>query len=122
MIHRRSKISRLPEPVRTQINEFLDANLEYARILDWLRERGHSGIEHYHLSRWRDTGYQDWLQAQEHQAEFQRKLHWAEQHATSQSHRQLHKAALSPSQRGHVYWACCPNGRFERRRLSSRAF
>src|SRR5262245_41887930 len=95
MIHRRSKISRLPEPIITQINEFLDANVEYARIIDWLNQRGHFGIEHYHISRWRDSGYQDWLQAQEHQAEFDRKLQWAEKQAGSQSSRPLHKAAMS---------------------------
>jgi hypothetical protein len=40
MIHRRSKISRLPEAAITPINESLDANVEYARILDGLREQG----------------------------------------------------------------------------------
>ena len=94
MVHHRSKISRLPETAITQINEFLDANVEYARIIDWLNQQGHSGIEHYHISRWRDSGYLDWLQAQEHQADLDRKLQWAEKHASSESHSQLHKAAM----------------------------
>ena len=94
MIHRRSIISRLPEPIRTQINEFLDANVEYARILDWLREQGHQ-LEHYHISRWRDTGYQDWLQAQEHHAALDRQLQWAGACAAEETHTRLHNAAMN---------------------------
>ena len=94
MIHRRSKISRLPEAIRTQINEFLDANVEYARILDWLREQGEQ-LEHYHISRWRDTGYQDWLQAQEHQAALDRQLQWAGTFTAEETHARLHNASMN---------------------------
>src|SRR5688572_18294360 len=94
MIHRRSKISRLPEAVITQINEFLDANVEYARILDWLNEQGHHDLEHYHISRWRDTGYQDWLHAQEHQAAMDRQLQWAANYAAG-DYAQFHNAAMN---------------------------
>ena len=45
MTRRRSKISRFPEPIRTQIDEFLDANTEYQRIIQWLREQGYANIE-----------------------------------------------------------------------------
>src|SRR5687768_13093006 len=95
MIHRRSKISRLPEAVITHINESLDANLEYARILDSLREHGHHDIEHYHISRWRETGYQDWLHAQEHQAALDRQLQWAGTYAADETHARLHNAAMN---------------------------
>jgi hypothetical protein len=95
MIHRRSKISRLPEPVITQINEFLDANVEYVRIIDWLAQQGHNGIEPYHLSRWRDTGYIDWLHAQEQIDELDRKLRWAEKQASQGPNSSLHKAAMA---------------------------
>jgi hypothetical protein len=95
MIHRRSRISRFPEPIVKQINEFLDANTEYARIIDWLTEQGHPGIEHYHISRWRESGYQDWLQSQEQEAEFDRKMRWVERQATQNTHVHLHKAAMS---------------------------
>ena len=64
MITRRSRISRFPEAIINQINEFMDANTEYQRIIDWLNEHGYTGVEPYHLSRWKDSGYQDWLHAQ----------------------------------------------------------
>jgi hypothetical protein len=95
MIHRRSKISRLPEAAITHINESLDANVEYARILDWLREQGHHDLEHYHVSRWRETGYQDWLHAQEHQAALDRQLQWAGTYAAQETHARLHNAAMN---------------------------
>src|SRR5687767_6817202 len=78
MIHRRSKIGRLPENIREQINEFLDTHTEYQRILDWLTEQGISGIEMYHLTRWKDTGYLDWLARHEHNQELELKLNWVE--------------------------------------------
>src|SRR5262245_41730630 len=95
MIHRRSKISRLPEPIITQINEFLDANVEYARIIDWLNQHGHFGIEPYHISRWRDSGYVDWLQEQEQVDQLDRKLRWAEKQANEGPNSRLHKAAMA---------------------------
>jgi hypothetical protein len=95
MIHRRSKISRLPEAAVNQINEFLDANLEYSRIIDWLNQQGHHGIEPYHISRWRDTGYQDWLQSQEDLDQIERKLRWAEKQAEQGTGSSLHRAAMA---------------------------
>ena len=94
MIHRRSIISRLPDHVRTHINELLDANVEYVRILDYLREQGHP-LEHYHISRWRDTGYQDWLQSQEREAALDRQLQWAGTFAAQETHARLHNAAMN---------------------------
>ena len=85
MNRRRSNISRLPEPVRDQINEFLDANHEYDRIIEWLRQQGHHGIERYHLTRWKDTGYQDWLHHHEYLEELAAKRVWIERLAADSS-------------------------------------
>ncbi len=95
MITRRSKISRFPEAIINQINEFLDANTEYQRIIDWLVQQGHTGIEPYHLSRWKDSGYQDWLHAQEDLDELDRKLQWAARQTEKGLHSSLHRAAMA---------------------------
>ena len=78
MIQRRSKISKLPAVIRDQLNESLDAGVEYPRILDWLAEQGHSEIQAYHLSRWKDSGFQDWLARHQHTEELEMKLDWIE--------------------------------------------
>jgi len=49
----------------------------------------------YQISRWRDSGYQDWLQEQEHFVELDRKLQWAEKQAQRESHLRMHKAAMA---------------------------
>jgi hypothetical protein len=95
MNRRRSNISRLPEPVRDQINEFLDANHEYDRIIEWLRQQGHHGIERYHLTRWKDTGYQDWLHHHEYLEELAAKRVWIERLAADSKNADFHKAAMA---------------------------
>lgn len=40
MNHRRTgKIARLPEEIRSQVNQFLDDGLEYRRIIEWLDQQ-----------------------------------------------------------------------------------
>ena len=94
MIHRRSKIARLPRELREQVNESLDNHIEYQRILDGLAEHGHSGFEMYDLTRWKDTGYLDWLARHEHTEELETKLDWVQKLA-SQGTSTLQKASLS---------------------------
>lgn len=94
MIHRRSKIGRLPENIRDQINEYLDTHTEYQRILDWLSEQGISGIEMYHLTRWKDTGYLDWIARHEHAQELELKIDWV-QRLSDQGPGALQQAAMS---------------------------
>jgi len=94
MIHRRSKIARLPRPIRDQVNEFLDDSTEYQRILDWLQEQGHSGFEMYHITRWKETGYLDWLARHEHADALEAKLEWVQKLA-SEGTNTLQKASLS---------------------------
>lgn len=94
MIHRRSKIARLPREIREQVNESMDNHTEYQRILDWLAEHGHSGFQMYDLTRWKDTGYLDWLARHEHADELETKLDWVQKLA-SESTTTLQKASLS---------------------------
>jgi len=94
MIHRRSKIARLPREIRDQVNEFMDNHTEYQRILDWLAERGHSGFQMYDITRWKDTGYVDWLARNQHADELEIKLDWVQKLA-SDSPTILQKASLS---------------------------
>jgi hypothetical protein len=94
MIHRRSKIARLPEPVITQINEFLDSDAEYQRILDYIRQQGHDGIEMYHLSRWKESGYSDWVAKEAHRDDLQRKMDWIDK-LSGQGSTKLQKASMA---------------------------
>lgn len=94
MIHRRSKIARLPREVREQVNEFLDDAVEYQRILDWLAQNGHGGFQMYHLTRWKETGYLDWLARHQHTEELETKLDWVQKLA-SEGASTLQKASLS---------------------------
>ena len=57
---RNGRIAKLPEPIRNQVNEMLDQNLEYRRIIDFLEEQGITGIQLCHISRWKEGGYLDY--------------------------------------------------------------
>jgi hypothetical protein len=94
MIHRRSRIARLPEDIRNQLNELLDSSTEYQRILDWLSGQGHTGFEMYHLTRWKDSGYQDWLARHEHADQLQAKQDWVQKLA-SEGASTLQKASMT---------------------------
>ena len=93
MIHRRSKIARLPREIREQVNDYLDTHTEYQRILDWLADQGHPGFQMYDLTRWKDTGYLDWLARHQHSEELEAKLDWV-QRLASESNTSLQKASL----------------------------
>ena len=94
MIHRRSKIARLPREIREQVNQLLDDFAEYQRILDWLTDQGHPGFQMYDLTRWEDSGYLDWLARQQHSEELETKLDWIQKLA-SEGNSTLQKASLS---------------------------
>ena len=94
MIRRRSKIAHLPPAIREQINEFLDSGCEYQRIIDWLSQQGHTGIEMYHLTRWKNSGFMDWLARHEHQAVLEAKLEWIRK-LSEHGPRDVQKAAMA---------------------------
>ena len=92
---RRTRIARFPEDIRNQINEFLDKDTQYQQIIDWLSEHGYAGIEMYHLTRWKDTGYQDWVRHHERMEELQFKREWAKELAQDQgANDNFHQAAF----------------------------
>ncbi len=71
-----AKVSRLPAKIRNHVNEMLYDGISYTKIIAWLEEQGHPGFNEMNISRWREGGYQAWLNAQERQdhREFLREL------------------------------------------------
>ncbi len=69
----RYRIARLPEETRHSINLMLRDQLPYAVILENLGDLGKT-LNKDNLSRWKKTGYQDWLKAQQKQQETQNRL------------------------------------------------
>ena len=61
----KGKVARLPGKIRNQVNELIFDGESYARIVAWLEEQGHPGFNEMNISRWREAGYQAWLNAQE---------------------------------------------------------
>ena len=62
-----AKVSRLPAKIRNEVNEMLYDGISYTKIIAWLEEQGHPGFNEMNISRWREGGYQAWLNAQERQ-------------------------------------------------------
>jgi hypothetical protein len=54
------KVARLPKDLRDKINIMLQDGVTYPAILQSLGEPG-KGLNVMNLSRWKDTGYKDWL-------------------------------------------------------------
>jgi hypothetical protein len=61
----KGKVSRLPAKVRNELNEMLYDGSSYTKIIAWLDEHGYPGFNEMNISRWREGGYQAWLNAQE---------------------------------------------------------
>jgi len=59
------KVSCLPAAVRNQLNEMLYDGASYPKIDGWLEDQGHSGFNEMNICRWRERGYQAWLNTQE---------------------------------------------------------
>src|SRR4051794_6837872 len=59
------KISRLPATIRNQLNEMLYDGASYPKIVAWLEQQGYPGFNDMNVARWRERGYQMWLNAQE---------------------------------------------------------
>jgi len=54
------KVAHLPKAVRDKINLMIQDGVTYPAIIQRLGEEG-KGLNVMNLSRWKDTGYQDWL-------------------------------------------------------------
>ena len=96
MSHRRNgKIARLPDAVRTSVNEMLDDGVEYPRIVDWLAEQGHPNILPINISRWKDGGYEEWLKHQERLEQLEVKARYALEVAQGADGARFQQAALN---------------------------
>jgi len=69
---RRGKIARLPNELREEVNRLIQANTTSAKIIEFLTQRGHPGINEVNISHWIkgdracSSGYGDWLRQREH--------------------------------------------------------
>jgi hypothetical protein len=59
---RRSKVSKLPEDIRNNLNALLHSGNSYSHIIAWLNTQGYIGFNKVNLHNWRVGGFQDWLQ------------------------------------------------------------
>ena len=68
-----SKVAQLPKPLRQLVNSMLDDGLPYSRITEKLKQSTDPPlpfpISKMTISRWYDTGYQAYLDRQDHLAE-----------------------------------------------------
>ena len=68
------KVAKLPREIQRIVNEMLDDAETYKTIVARLNELGYPGFFEQNIQRWKDHGYQRWLQ-------FQEKLEMAKQEA-----------------------------------------
>jgi hypothetical protein len=61
---RRSKVSKLPEDIRNNLNALLLCGKSYSHVIAWLNTQGHPGFNKVNLHNWRIGGFQDWLHNQ----------------------------------------------------------
>src|SRR4051812_42314872 len=59
------KVAKLPPEIRLIVNQMLDVGETYKSIVARLTELGHPGFFEQNIQRWKDAGYQRWLQAEE---------------------------------------------------------
>src|SRR5437588_3120274 len=71
--NRRSKIAKLPKPIRHELNLMIESHASARNIIAFLTERGHPDINEVNITDWihgdhnGSSGYLDWLREQ-HQA------------------------------------------------------
>ena len=93
MIARRNgKIARLPEAVRTHVNQMIHDGVHYDKIIAWLGTQGHPGIIKMNLSRWAQGGYQDWLDERHAVKQDRERYDWALEMAEKHSDRTITRA------------------------------
>ena len=59
----RSKVSKLPEDIRNNLNALLRSGNSYSQIVRWLNAQGYTGFNKVNLHNWRVGGFQHWLQS-----------------------------------------------------------
>ena len=68
---RNGKVANLPPEARLIVNQMLDAGETYKSIVAKLTELGHPGFFEQNIQRWKDNGYQRWIEFKEKQIEAQ---------------------------------------------------
>jgi hypothetical protein len=61
---RKGKIARLPNIVRSSLNQMILDGLPYRKIIEQLGEHG-QGLNQQNLTNWKKGGHQDWLDQQD---------------------------------------------------------
>jgi hypothetical protein len=92
---RRSKIAHLPAPVLEDLNQRLERGDTYKSIVQWLATLGHPGISLGNLSKWRWSGYQDWVADSESKQQAAALKQWALARVRDQRPDELHQAVAS---------------------------
>jgi hypothetical protein len=59
------KVSQLPAELVEHVNQSIHQGVEYKTIIQQLTDKGHPGMNKFNLSRWRRSGYTQWLLAKE---------------------------------------------------------
>lgn len=59
------KVAQLPAELVEYVNQSIHQGVEYKTIIQHVSDNGHPGITKFNLSRWRHSGYAQWLLAKE---------------------------------------------------------
>ena len=92
---RRSKIAHLPAPVLEELNQRLERGDTYKSIVQWLTTLGHHDISLGNMSKWRWSGYQDWIADAESKQEAAALKQWALARVQDQRPDELYQAVAS---------------------------
>ena len=96
MNHRRNgKIARLPEEIRDHVNDLITDGVDYPHIIDYLTQSGFPGFSPQNLSRWKDGGYEDWLQHRSRMEELELKTSLAIELAKNSDGSKFQEATLN---------------------------
>lgn len=107
---RRGKIAQLPKPLREEVNTLIHAHTSSSKIIAFLAERGHPGINAVNISDWvrgdgaGSSGFNDWLREREQLLALQARREFAAELVGQADGPQIHEATrlLAASQLGEV--------------------
>ena len=92
---RTGKIARLDFALRHTVNAMIRDNRPYAEIMQFLGEKGITGINDQNLTNWKQGGHQDWLRQQDRLADMERKREFAFEIAKENEGSKIHEAGLN---------------------------
>src|SRR5256885_5527336 len=80
---RTGKVARLPASIREAVNIMLHDGVPYAAIIQKLADIGHPHFTPSNISRWKDSGYVDWLCQRQQAEEIKARSEWSQQLLTN---------------------------------------